>query len=228
MINSRPTPPFPQAVLFDFDGTLADGYPGIAGAVNAVRRERGHEPVSVAAVRHFVGKGIEHLLRHTLPDARFPDDVTHYRRHYQQLMFEGTVLLPGARELVDTLAAWGIPMGVCSNKPRIFTGRLLEHLGIMPPIAVVRGPDDVPTPKPAPDMVVAALAALQVSAADALYVGDMHVDILTARAAGVPTWVVPTGSDSAATLADYQPDALLADLGAVLERLKKQRDPASV
>jgi phosphoglycolate phosphatase len=37
---------------------------------------------------------------------------------------------------------------------------------------------------------------LQVKAEDAVYIGDMTVDIMTARAAGVRVWVVPTGSDS--------------------------------
>jgi phosphoglycolate phosphatase len=45
-----------------------------------------------------------------------------------------------------------------------------------------------------------------------LYVGDMTVDIQTARAAGVRVWVVPTGSDERGRLEAAQPDRLLRDL----------------
>ncbi len=61
-------------------------------------------------------------------------------------------------------------------------------------------PEDVAQPKPAPDMLQAALARLNIAADKALYVGDMGVDIQTARAAGVAVWVVPTGSDEIETL----------------------------
>ena len=57
------------------------------------------------------------------------------------------------------------------------------------------GPEDVARPKPAPDMLVAALQRLGVAAAEALYIGDMSVDVETARGAGVKVWVVATGSE---------------------------------
>ena len=48
--------------------------------------------------------------------------------------------------------------------------------------------------------------------AEALYVGDMTVDIQTARAAGVTVWVAPTGSDPRQALEEAGPDRLLGDL----------------
>jgi phosphoglycolate phosphatase-like HAD superfamily hydrolase len=68
-------------------------------------------------------------------------------------------------------------------------------------------------------MLLAGLDRLGVAAAEALYVGDMTVDIATARAAGVSVWVVPTGSDARSALAAAGPDRLLdrlADLPALL------------
>jgi phosphoglycolate phosphatase-like HAD superfamily hydrolase len=77
---------------------------------------------------------------------------------------------------------------------------------------VVLGPEDVARPKPAPDMLLDALARLGVAGADVLYVGDMTVDVETARAAGVAVWVVPTGSDDIEALRGARPDRLLRDL----------------
>lgn len=210
---------WPRAVLFDFDGTLADSYPAITASVNHVRAARGLPPLPEAEVRRFVGRGPAHLLGHTVPGGDLDADLTRYRAHHPSVMRDGTRLLPGARDLLTLLKDRGKRLGVCSNKPRPFTAGLLGMLGIAPFLDVVCGPEDVPRPKPAPDMLVAALATLGVSAGEALYVGDMAVDVETARGAGVRVWVVPTGSDAVAALEAARPDRLLPDLRAVGEAL---------
>jgi phosphoglycolate phosphatase-like HAD superfamily hydrolase len=43
-------------------------------------------------------------------------------------------------------------------------------------------------------------------------VGDMVVDIKTARAAKVSVWVIPTGSDDRSALAGAEPDRLMDSL----------------
>ena len=120
--------------------------------------------------------------------------------------------MPGALEVLSAIHAGGRRVGVCSNKPRAFTKELLEHLGIGPFVAAAFGPEDVARPKPAPDMLRAALTWLRVPPDQALYVGDMVVDIETACAAGVTVWVVPTGSDERIALETAGPDRLLRDL----------------
>src|SRR5262249_51848107 len=53
------------AVCFDFDGTLADNFAAIALAVNHVRGCRQLPPLTLSEVKHFVGRGIDHLVKHT-------------------------------------------------------------------------------------------------------------------------------------------------------------------
>jgi HAD superfamily hydrolase (TIGR01509 family) len=101
---------------------------------------------------------------------------------------------------------------VCSNKPRAFTKELLEYLNVRQFVDAAFGPEDVARPKPAPDMLRAALAWLRVPAAEALYIGDMVVDIETALAGGVRVWVVATGSDDRATLESAGPERILESL----------------
>ena len=201
-----------RAVLFDFDGTLADSYPAITASVNHVRAAHGLPPLPEDEVRRHVGRGPAHLLAHTVPGAD-PSDVARYRAHHPSVMFTGTRLLPGAADAVAALARAGCRLAVCSNKPRPFTDRLLAHLGLADHFAAVLGPEDVARPKPAPDMLRAALPRLGVTASEALYVGDMVVDVQTARAAGLRVWVVPTGSEERDALAAAGPDRLLDGLG---------------
>lgn len=201
-----------RAILFDFDGTLGDSYPAIAASVNHVRSLHGLGPLSVDEVRRHVGRGAAYLLSHTVPAGTVGANVAAYRAHHPSVLHSGTRLMPGAADMLRTLHGRGLRLGVCSNKPVEFTRDLLEYFGVAVYLAVVLGPEDVAHPKPAPDMLVTALRRLGLASAQALYIGDMVVDIETARAAGVRVWIVPTGSDRREDIAAAGPDRLLHSL----------------
>ncbi|MCS7045580.1 MAG: HAD family hydrolase [Gemmataceae bacterium] len=204
------------AVLFDFDGTLADSFPAIASSVNHVRERRGLPPLTVEQVKRFVGRGPEYLLANAVPGGNLAEDLACYRAHHPSVMVQQTWLLPGAGQVLAELHRRGMLLGLCSNKPRFYSQELLSHLGVAHFFHVVVGPEDVPRPKPAPDMVLHAITQLAVSPAEVLLVGDMSVDVETARAAGVRVWVVPTGTEDEATLAAAKPDRVLASLADLL------------
>jgi len=211
---------WPRGVLFDFDGTLADAYEGIAASINHVRRLHGLAPLPLAEVRRHVGRGPQYLLHQTVPGVDQAAALADYRTHHAQAMKAGTRLLPGAAAALTFLRQAGLPVAICSNKPGDFTRELVAHLGLADCVNAVLGPEDVPRLKPAPDMLQAALARLGLVPADALYVGDMVVDIEAARAAGVPIWAVPTGSDSRAELDRARPDKLLDSLNELTALLR--------
>jgi 2-phosphoglycolate phosphatase len=210
-----------QAVIFDFDGTLADSYAAITASVNHVRGLHGLGPLGIDEVKWHVGRGPDYLIQHTVGCDDVEADVQRYRAHHPSVMQPLTHLLPGAAEALAAVQRSGRRAGVCSNKPRPFTMALLQSLEIASTIDVVIGPEDAAHPKPAPDMLVLALQRLAVGKDAVLYVGDMTVDIQTARSAGVPVWVVPTGSDTREALERARPDRVLRDLSelaALLER----------
>jgi phosphoglycolate phosphatase len=201
-----------RAVLFDLDGTLIDSYPAIAASVNHVRAGHGLPPLPEAEVRRHVGRGPDYLLAHTVGVGDNGANVAAYRAHHPSVLRQGTRLLPGAAEALAALHQGGLLLGVCSNKPVAFTRELVVYLGIADYLTLLLGPEDVSRPKPAPDMLLAALKRLDVSAGDVLYIGDMVVDIDTARAAGVRVWVEATGSDEVSALDRAGPDRRLRDL----------------
>ena len=200
------------AVLFDFDGTLGDSYPAITASVNHVRALHRLPPLTLDEVRPHVGRGPLSLLQATVGSGDAEADVAAYRAHHPSVMREGTRLFPGVETALRTAKQAGLLLGVCSNKPVAFTRALLAYFNVAALFDAVLGPEDVPRPKPAPDMLLAALARLNVSASEALYIGDMVVDIETARAAGVVVWSVATGSDRADVLEKARPDRLLHSL----------------
>src|SRR6266850_7437896 len=101
-----------QAVLFDFDGTLADSYPAITASVNHVRALHHLPPLTEPEVRRHVGRGPNHLLSHTVPGGDQEKDVADYRAHHPSVMRTGTRLLPGVAEAVAGLKEAGLLLAV--------------------------------------------------------------------------------------------------------------------
>ena len=205
-----------KAVLFDLDGTLIDSYPAITASVNHVRSLHGLGPLSVAEVTPHVGRGPGYLLAQTVGRGDPAANAASYRYHHPTVMGPLTRLLPGAAETLAGLKQRGLQTGVCSNKPVAFTRELVRLLGVADSLDLLLGPEDAGRPKPAPDILLLALRRLALEADQALYVGDMVVDIQTARAAGVAVWVIATGSETSLALDRAAPDRHLRSLPEIL------------
>src|SRR5262245_15315395 len=94
-------------------------------------------------------------------------------------------LAPGAREGLEALAERGLALGVLSNFDQRLPG-ILAELGLDAYFAAVVLPAAVGAAKPDPAIFAAALAALGVPAAAALYVGDhAEQDLAGAARAGL-------------------------------------------
>lgn len=209
------TPRFPRpfaAVVFDLDGTLLDSYAAIHASVAFVQRGFGVPEWTLEETRRRVGRGVEVLMAEAVGTSHAADGVRLFSESYAASGPEATKLLPGADEVTRALRERGVRLAVASNKPGVFSRQLLSHFGILDRFGVVHGPDDGFPPKPAPHMVFMALALLGVPATEALYVGDMPIDVLTARAAELTVAAVPTGSATAEELSAAGPDILLPRL----------------
>ncbi|MBA4063790.1 MAG: phosphoglycolate phosphatase [Isosphaera sp.] len=209
-----------RAALFDFDGTLADSFPAIAASTNHARAAYGLPPLPEGRVRRYVGHGLDHLMAALVPAAPVADAVAVYRRHHEAVMESGTRLMPGVADTILELARRGYRLGVCSNKRVEFTRRLVDALGLGPHFGCVLGPDDVGgRAKPDPAMLLEGLSRLGATAADAVYVGDMDIDVRTGAAAGVPVWLVPGGAGAWDEAVAAGPARVLADFAELLDLL---------
>ena len=55
-----------KAALIDLDGTLVDSIPDLAMAANAMREELGMDELPLDLLSHFVGKGMDNLIKRSL------------------------------------------------------------------------------------------------------------------------------------------------------------------
>jgi 2-phosphoglycolate phosphatase len=209
-----------RAILYDFDGTLVDSYGAISASTNHVRLKYGLPALPESEVRRYVGYGLANLVQTLIPIAPTDEAIALYRAHHQTVMLTQTKLLPGVAETIPELARRGFRLGVCSNKRVEFTRQLVETLGLAPYFACVLGPEDVgDRPKPDPAILLEGLTRLKVSAGEAIYVGDMVVDIQTAQAAGVTVWLVPGEAAEEESAIAAGPDRVLTEFAELLTLL---------
>jgi HAD superfamily hydrolase (TIGR01509 family) len=189
--------------MFDLDGTLADTGQDLADAVNHTRDYFNLEPLPEALVYTHVGRGVEHLLRHSLPE----DSANHFQEvmrvflaHYEDHLLDKTILYPGVHDVLDYFS--GKRRVVVSNKMHRLTVAVLRGLG----------GDSAPEKKPHPALIHQALNRFEILPGQGLIVGDGDTDIEAGKRAGVLTCGVTYGLGNRAALVASAPDLIIEDL----------------
>ena len=192
--------PWPRAVVFDLDGTLIDSAGDIADVLNICLAKEGIAAFDEPTVVTMIGGGARVLVERALVQlGRRNDEVLLERlnrgftERYEALGAGRSKPFPGAVELLAKLADEGVAMGICTNKPAAITARVLDELDLTRWFGTVIGETPHLPRKPAPDMVLATLAGLGSTPAEAVMIGDSGADIGAAKAAGVKTIAVSFG-----------------------------------
>jgi phosphoglycolate phosphatase len=175
------------AVIYDLDGTLVDSAPVVAEILNGMRVEQG---AAALPQRHFydwISLGGKELVGNALGIVPAEADaaLALFRRRYAALPTPASTIYPRVVEALERLRQQGVLLGICTNKPRLLTDKVLAETGLAPYFPVVVAGDDLPTKKPDPANLHTVLQRLGADPARTLYVGDSSVDQLTAQHAGV-------------------------------------------
>ena len=207
--------------IFDLDGTLVDAYPAIYRSVNFTLKKFGHPAQDERVIRRAVGWGDKELLRPFVHAGELDRALAVYRRYHATALLTGTRLLPGARRVLSTLKQRGYKLAVASNRPTRFSRIILKRCAIGRYFDYMLCGDKVARGKPDPMILKAILARLKTPPAHAVYIGDMFIDVQTARRACVRSIALATGSSTRAELRRERPDALLAGLAGILGYLPR-------
>ncbi len=208
------------AIIFDFDGTLADTQSGILATSQETLRRMGRGPADEAALAATIGLPLrENFTREAgLDDAEADRAVAIYRAIFDETAVPLISSFPGVEETLRTLSERGIPMAVATSRGQRSLEMLMHQLGLdryIPPERCF-GVETVARPKPAPDLVYVILGKLGAAPEETLVVGDTTFDIEMGRNAGCHTCGVSYGNQSADTLAGAFPDYIIDDLRKLL------------
>ncbi|MDE6261531.1 MAG: HAD family hydrolase [Oscillospiraceae bacterium] len=197
-----------QGVFFDFDYTLGDSTPAIAEGYRLGFAELGLEPPTVEQVRRTIGMTLADGYSLITGD-HDPERQEVFYRVFQntvgvkgqgqgrRMMIEGTVLLPGAVELLGALRDAGARTAIVSTKPGDTIRRIFAHQGHLDLLDLVIGGDEVHHAKPHPEGLRLALEKLGLHAEQVLFCGDTVIDAATAQAGGCDFCAVLNGTTQA-------------------------------
>src|SRR3989338_4977766 len=180
--------------IFDLDGTLVDAYRAIEQSLNFTRKKMGLSKVGFLKVKKSVGHGDKAFIDTFFPKNKTAEAINIYRRHHKQALVKFSRLKPEAREALLGLKKRGKLLAVASNRPYYFTKVLLKALKIAKYFDGVWCADQVKAAKPDPKILLTILKYFKAAKKSAVYIGDMSVDLETARRAGVSAVFVRGGS----------------------------------
>jgi HAD superfamily hydrolase (TIGR01549 family) len=202
-----------RAVLFDWDGTLADTAEASYRCYVRMFAELGIPFDRDAYARTYSPNWYLTFRALGLPEDKWAHADARWLAHFAE---EQVALIDGAREVLETLTSRGVSTGIVTSGGRERVGRELDAHGLTPHLQECVYGTDVKEKKPHPEGLLLCLDRLTVRAADAMNVGDSPEDIAMARAAGVFSVAVAGGYPNRDALADAKPDAFTESLRDVL------------
>ncbi len=219
----------PEMILIDVDGTLVDSVPDLAWCVDAMLQQLGRPAQGEAAVRNWVGNGVQRLVERALSSeldgmpatADFERAYPIFLDLYADNTSQRSSLYPGVSEALDRLRASGYPLGCVTNKAAQFTEPLLADLGVADYFSIIISGDTLPVKKPDPGPLLHAAEHFGVAPEAALMIGDSVSDVTAARAAGFQIVCMSYGYNHGEDIRDARPDAVIDTMAELLPLLEQ-------
>lgn len=187
-------------IIFDLDGTLIDSARITGTILDRMLADRGvAEGADRAVIKAMDAVGGAAMIaavlgQHTTDPAA---DLEEFRRRHHLFDVPRDVLFPGVGAVLGELAARGIGMAICSNKPQGLCEKILGDLGIDHFFAGIYGSAPDRPRKPDPASARLALGAVGGAPDTTLFCGDSVIDVETAEAAGLAACLVAWGYGTA-------------------------------
>ena len=223
-----------RAVVFDFDGVIANSEPLHFRAFRDVLSAHGVTLTERAYYDKYLGyddagafRAIAADERAAFTDADIETLVASKAVRLEEMERNGSVLFPGARGAIERMAAAG-PIAIASGALKAEIVRVLRHERLASFFPVVVAAEDTPRSKPAPDPYERAVSLLgtatrlSIAPADCVAIEDSHWGLESARAAGLRTIAVthtyPAGALDADAVVEHLDELTTELLGRVARR----------
>ena len=219
-----------NAVIFDLDGTLIDSAPDVAEALNKTLESVQRSTLPLKMIRKFIGHGARNMIQDALKatgdiniEINLDDMIERYLSFYKADPTGQTQVYPGVFEVLDELTTAHLRLGICTNKPSVMAGIVLDRLKLEPYFCGMTAGDDVDYPKPDGRHITETLKRMEATNRGAVMVGDSQSDLAAARDAGIGAVAVSYGYFTDSIDAQYIDITIdkMADLPLALQQLQK-------
>lgn len=183
-----------RAFIFDFDGLILDTETPLIDAYAEVHAAHG-VPFDRVAFLHSVGHA-DYAFDpwHGFSPHADRAALEIERRTCKEKLMLRLKILPGVEALLDAARTHGLRLGVASNSPHSWVDAHLARLDLLNRFDFVGCREDVPSPKPEPDLYKFVLNRFGLRGHEAVAFEDSHTGSLAAKRAQVWTVAAPNAS----------------------------------
>ncbi len=205
-----------KAVIFDWDGTLADTRKAVVQSFQTVLTEAGCR-VSEEFIARRMGIGTKKTIIEAFRECHMRLDVSTLEKladekvRIQAGLADIVSLFDGAAELLEALQD-KTKIALATMSSRKVVDKLLPAKRITAYFDVVVSADEVAYPKPDPEVFLIAAKKLGVTPEDCVVVEDSVFGVRAAKAANMKCVAVPSGAYSKEELEQEQPDLMIDSL----------------
>tara|TARA_B100000767_G_scaffold85198_1_gene81877 strand:- start:1431 stop:2099 length:669 start_codon:yes stop_codon:yes gene_type:complete len=176
------------AMLFDFDGTIADTSYDMVNCLNILLRNHKKNTVNLNSAKNFISTGAGGLIDFACPNLSNDTRkiyISEYLDIYKDNIFIKTHLFSGIADVINMLISNNYKWGIVTNKPGYLVNPIIKKLNFKyQPSCIVAG-DTLNVKKPNPAPLLHASSIISCEPESCIYVGDDKRDILAANSAGM-------------------------------------------
>jgi phosphoglycolate phosphatase/pyrophosphatase PpaX len=210
-----------KAIIFDFDGTLANTLPVCDASFQHVFQSFDQRSIASKEIRSMFGPSETGIIRQNLAH---DDKEQAIELYYETYLGRHAELVENDKEihsLLFHLKERGIKLGIVTGKAKRSLDISMKALNMENLFDAIVTGDDVAKPKPDPEGIHKGLELLHVSSGEALFVGDSDADIGAGKQANVFTVGVNWLPDYQTATFSVQPDVMFKAVTEFLELMER-------
>lgn len=209
-----------KAIVFDFDGTLANTLPICYYAFQKVFNKYDNKNLTTNEIKEMFGPSETGIIRKNLSNPNKEEAIEYYYAQYSKLHNSLVEVNSEICGLLTSLREENIKIGIFTGKAKRSLDISLKALDMEGLFDVMITGDDVLKPKPDPEGLLKALSLLAVENFEAIYIGDSDADIVAGLQANVYTIGVQWLSDYQTEEFKEQPNSIIKSVIEFKQSLK--------
>ena len=201
-----------NAVLLDLDGTLIDHFNVIYRCYVYTQKKLGLKQVDFKTVKQTVGGSVPVTLERLIGKKELPNALIHFHEHFEKIFLEDVDVYPGVYWLLKALKKNSFKTAVFTNKGGDCSRKICSHIKIEHYLDAIVGHGDTSYRKPDREFTQYILSRLQCTPDKSCLIGDSPFDIEAAKAVGMTSYAVTTGTHSSKSLIEAGAHGIYPDL----------------
>lgn len=209
-----------KAVMFDFDGTLANTNPLIIKCFQHTYRVLKNEYISPEDIEKYFGEPLGTSMAWRFGENKREEAMDIYRSFHAGRFDKLIEPFPGMDGAVKDLKKAGFLTALVTSRLKETTITGVEGFGLLEWFDCITTVDKLTKHKPDPEAILVTLEDLGVGPEEAVMIGDSKYDILCAKNAGCRSILVDWSVTGPEERAELSPDFVAKDAKHLLEIIK--------